>query len=441
MGTIIMIAQLLVGLSILVGVHEFGHFITARIFGMRVNRFYIFFDAWGKKLWSKKIGETEFGIGLIPFGGYVQIAGMIDEKQRASDLPSQPQPWEFRAKPAWQRLIVMLGGILMNVLMGIIIFIVLTYTQGESYIPNDRVEGIVVGQVGEAVGLQTGDKVLYINQKALERFNDLLGADVLLGHNVVLTVLRQQDTLHIRLPNDLAERVIDDKESFILPIPYTTRYEVAAVSPNSPAEHIGLRPGDKIVAINGDTITHFWALSQKLLMHKGQLVELHILRDGQIVYQQVEVGSDGKLGFQPAFIQDLYETRDISLAQALVKGSATAFNVIFDNIRGFRKIFRGEVSASKSISGPIGIGAIYGAHWNWIHFWTITGLLSMVLAFMNLLPIPALDGGHVLFLLLEIASGRPLPERFLERAQQVGIMLLLALMVFAVFNDLFKLLS
>lgn len=441
MGVLIMILQLILGLSVLVAVHEFGHYIAARAFGMRVHKFFIFFDAWGKKLWSKKIGETEFGIGIIPFGGYVQIAGMIDETQNADALAKDPEPWEFRAKPAWQRLIVMLGGIIMNIITGILIFFLLSYTQGENYIPNERVEGIIVGEIGESIGLRTGDKVIAINGQAVERFNDLFSSEVLLGDNVVFTVVRAGDTLQVQLPNNLADKVIDNKEGFILPIPYLTNYEIVKIAPNSPAEKAGLQVGDKIVGVNSDSIRHFYELSEVLAKHKNQDVTLKVLRQGQVIELTATVGKDGKLGFQPAFFNQLYERKELSLGEALVKGTNTAFNVIIDNIKGFRKIFRGEVSASKSLSGPIGIGAIYGSVWDWVHFWTITGLLSMVLAFMNLLPIPALDGGHVVFLLLEIISGRPMPEKVLEKAQQVGMILLLALMVFAVFNDLFKFFS
>lgn len=441
MEIIVMILQLILGLSILVAVHEFGHYIAARVFGMRVRKFFIFFDAWGKKLWSKKIGETEFGIGIIPFGGYVQIAGMIDETQNASALSKEPEPWEFRAKPAWQRLIVMLGGILMNVITGILIFFLLSYKQGENYIPSERVDGIIVGTIGESVGLRTGDKVIAVNGKPVERFNDLFSSEVLLGHNVVFTVVRSGDTLQVLLPNDLADRVIDNKEGFILPIPYLTNYEIVEIAPNSPAEKAGLQIGDKIVGINQDSIRHFYELSEVLTKHKNQEVIIKVLRQGQVIELTATVGKDGKLGFQPAFFNSLYERKELTLTEALAKGTYTAFNVIFDNIKGFKKIFRGEVSASKSLSGPIGIGAIYGSVWDWVHFWTITGLLSMVLAFMNLLPIPALDGGHVVFLLLEIISGRPIPEKILEKAQQVGMFLLLMLMAFAVFNDLFKLFS
>ncbi|WP_038029978.1 RIP metalloprotease RseP [Thermonema rossianum] len=438
MGVLIMILQLILGLSVLVAVHEFGHYIAARAFGMRVHKFFIFFDAWGKKLWSKKIGETEFGIGIIPFGGYVQIAGMIDETQNADALSKEPEPWEFRAKPAWQRLIVMLGGIIMNVITGILIFSLISYTQGENYIPNERVQGIIVGDIGESVGLRTGDKVIAVNGKAVERFNDLFSSDVLLGSDVVFTVVRAGDTLQIHLPNDLADKVIDNKDGFILPIPYLTNYEIVEIAPNSPAEKAGLQKGDKIVGVNQDSVRHFYELSELLAKHKNEEVTLKVLRRGQLIELTATVGKDGKLGFQPAFFNQLYERKDLSLGEAFVKGTSTAFNVIFDNIKGFKKIFRGEVSASKSLAGPIGIGAIYGSVWDWLHFWTITGLLSMVLAFMNLLPIPALDGGHVVFLLLEILSGRPVPEKILEKAQQVGMVILLALMVFAVFNDLFK---
>ncbi|WP_448530510.1 RIP metalloprotease RseP [Raineya sp.] len=449
MDTLIMIGQVLLGLSILVGLHEWGHYIAARMFGIRVEKFYIFFDflfpmpnVANFALWKKKKGDTEFGLGWFPLGGYVKIAGMMDESMDKDALAQPAQPWEFRAKPAWQRLIVMLGGIIVNLILGIIIFIVLTFVNGDSYLPASVAsDGIVVGEMGKKIGLQTGDKVLNINGKPYEKFLDLISPDVLLTSDAYYTIERNGKQIRIDLPNDLLEHLSDFRknQSFISLTPRQRNFVVGEVQSKSFAEKAGLQKGDKIIAVNGQKITFFDELQSKLSEFKLKNVELTILRNNQELKISSQVTDEGRIGFMPFFpdLEKSYVKQEYSLWQSVGIGTARAFGVIFDNVRAFGKIFRGEVSFAKSVGGPVSIGKMYGSKWDWNRFWTLTGMLSMVLAFMNFLPIPALDGGHVIFLLYEMIARKPAPEKVLEIAQQVGMVLLLALMAFVLFADIF----
>lgn len=449
MDTLVMVGQLLLGLSILVGLHEWGHYIAARMFGIRVEKFYIFFDflfplpnVMNFALWKKKKGDTEFGLGWFPLGGYVKIAGMMDESMDKEALAKPAQPWEFRSKPAWQRLIVMMGGIIVNLILGIIIFIVLTFVNGDTYLPAEAAkDGIVVNEVGKKIGLQTGDKIININGRPYERFIDVISPDVLLTSNAYYTIEREGKQIRIDLPNDLLEHLADFKknETFISLTPRARNFEVAQIEKNSFAEKAGLQKGDKIVAVNGEKVTFFDELKAKLLVNKLKTVELTILRGEKEQKLSCQVTDEGRIGFAPFFpeLANAYKQQEFSFGQAVVVGTGRAFSIIFDNIRAFGKIFRGEVSFSKSVGGPVKIAEMYGSRWDWAKFWTLTGMLSMVLAFMNFLPIPALDGGHVIFLLYEMIARKPAPEKVLEVAQQVGMVILLALMGFVLFADIF----
>lgn len=449
MDTLIMVTQVLLGLSILIGLHEWGHYLTARMFGIRVEKFYIFFDflfpmpnVANFALWKKKKGDTEFGIGWFPLGGYVKIAGMMDESMDKAALAQPPQPWEFRSKPAWQRLIVMMGGIFVNLILGIIIFIALTFFNGDYYLPADTAkDGIVVGEVGKKIGLQTGDKILNINGKPYEKFLDVISPDVLLSSNAYYTIERNGKQIRINLPNDLLEHLNDFRknQTFISLTPRQRNFLVGEVQPKSFAEKAGLQKGDRIVAVNGRKINFFDELQSMLSEYKLKTVELTVLRNNQELTLRCQVTDEGRIGFIPSFpdLDKAYKKQEYSFLQAIVIGTARAFGVIFDNVRAFGKIFRGEVSFAKSVGGPVSIGKMYGSKWDWTRFWTLTGMLSMVLAFMNFLPIPALDGGHVIFLLYEIIARKPAPEKVLEVAQQVGMVLLLTLMAFVLFADIF----
>ena len=439
MGVLIMVGQVILGLSILIVLHELGHFLAARAFGIKVEKFYLFFDAWGVKLFKFNYKGCEYGIGWLPLGGYVKIAGMIDESMDTEQLKGEPQPWEFRSKPAWQRLIVMLGGIIVNIVVGVVVFWMLTFKMGNTDIKMDQlVNGIVPGSIGESIGLKAGDKVIAIDGHRIENYSELISSKVLMG-GVALTVERDGATAEVKVPADLLNTLSDKKgEKFIEPRVKTT--SVPEVAPGSVASKTGFVKGDSIIAVNETQVPFFDQFKAQIKANSNKTVAIKVLRKGAEVSLQGIVPADAMLGIginRDYSIKSF--TTQYTLMEAFPIGAKKAFTVITDNAKGFGKIFKGEVRADKALSGPIGIATLFGTEVDWIRFWSLVGMLSMALAFMNLLPIPALDGGHVLFLLVEMIQGKPLSEKFLEKAQMVGFFILLALMVFIFGNDIFKL--
>ena len=436
MEVFIMVGQLILGLSILVGLHELGHLLAAKAFGMRVEQFSIGFPP---KIWGKKFGDTEYSVGMIPLGGFVKISGMIDESLDVTAMRAAPQPHEFRSKPAWQRLIVMMGGIIVNVILGIVIFIGFKYTQGDTYLSKQELNkyGIVAYELGESIGFKTGDKILDINGEDYERFRDLASPAVLLSSDGYFTVDRDGKRLTIPIPNDFVDAFAEENnaQKFIF---YRLIFDIGAVIEGSPADLGGLQIGDKIIALNGAEIEFYDQLQASMDTLAATQITLLINRSNFQKTLTIEVNEEGKIGFQANRLNEI-STIEYTFAESIPLGTELAFSIVWDNIKGFKKIFAGEVSASKSLSGPIGIAKIFGGTWDWQRFWRITGMLSMVLAFMNFLPIPALDGGHVVFLTWEIVTGKKPSDIFLENAQKVGMILLLALMSYAILNDIIKL--
>jgi len=435
MSIVIMVGQLLLGLSILVILHEFGHFIAARAFGIKVEKFYLFFDAWGVSLFKFNYKGVEYGIGWLPLGGYVKIAGMIDESMDTEQLAGPPQPWEFRSKPAWQRLIVMLGGVTVNMILGVLIFWVLALKYGEVYTPNDGLKyGIAPGKIGQKIGLLPGDKITAINGKHVEYFDELVSSKVLLG-NSVLSVVRGDQNLSITVPgtilNDLSDYGIGE---FVKP---RVKFALDSISPNSGAQKAGLAKGDSILAVNGTRVLFFDQIQSLLLDNKNKQVQLTIEHNNVIRQQAAQISKDGTLGFLPK-VNLPEDTIKFGFFASLPVGANKAWGTFSDQSKALSKIFTGQVKARKAISSPIGIAVMFGSHIDWIRFWNLVGLLSMVLALMNLLPIPALDGGHAVFLIIEMIKGKPLSDKFLERAQIVGFVILISLMVFAFGNDIVK---
>ncbi len=439
---IVMVGQLILALSILVGVHEGGHMFAAKFFGMKVEQFSIGFPP---KIFGFKYGETVYSIGAIPLGGFVKISGMIDESLDTKTMEEEPKPWEFRSKPAWQRLIVMLGGIIVNVITGIIIFIFLTYSLGETYYSISEVNkhGIVSGKLGDMLGFKTGDKIIAINGEEFEKFSDIRDPNRLLESNSYYTVMRGDKKIDLSIPSNFIENFSgkDKGNTFVEPI---HKFMVGGLTKGKGAEKAGLKPGDRIEQIDGNTVNYYHDFKAELAKHAGQVVSLNIKRPTDkkmtdFTNQQidVEVGKDTILGFE---VISLLEPTKVqySFLESVPKGTDRAFSVVWVNIKAFGKMFSGDLSPTKSLRGPIGIMKTFGVNWDWVRFWTLTGLISMVLAFMNLLPIPALDGGHVVFLMYEIISGRKPSDKFLENAQKVGMVLLLGLMVFAFFNDIIQ---
>jgi regulator of sigma E protease len=435
MEILIMAGQVILSLSILVGLHELGHLAAAKMFGMRVEKYFIGFPP---KVWSITKGETEYGIGAIPLGGFVKISGMIDESMDTEAMNSAPQPWEFRSKPAWQRLVVMLGGIIVNVIVGILIFVAIAYNNGNRFVSVDEVNkyGIVAGELAQEIGMKSGDKIVLVNGKKVENFDEAVSIDVFIGSNSSYTVDRDGQKVDISIPNNFIEKLSDPDQKGRF-ISAAEPFKVGEVVAGMPAEKAGIKTGDKIVAVNGVQVPYFHLLQAQLQALKGKTALLSVNRGSDTLALSVPVSEEGTIGFQVESLLN-FTTVDYTLGQALVVGTEDAFGVVYNNIKGFGKIFRGEVSASKALSGPIGIARMFGGIWDWSRFWLLTGLLSMVLAFMNALPIPALDGGHSVILLYEIVSGRKPSDKFLENAQKVGMVLLLGLMAFAIFNDFWK---
>ncbi len=464
MEGLMMTAKLILGLSILVSLHEFGHFITAKWFKMKVDKFYLFFDflfpvptLLNFSLFKKKIGDTEYGLGWFPLGGYVSIAGMIDETQDASKLAEKPEPWEFRAKPAWQRLIVMLGGVIVNVILGIAIFTGLKYSKGYNYVSKSELNknGIYAGKIAREIGFQSGDKIISVNDKNIDDVSKILEEGII-GENAIFKIERNGKFENITIPSDLINKLTEGKNEFLSPawifkidsvikedveqlgFVDKLRGKLALITP-LPAYTAGVKKGDKIVAIGDKKVSYYQDVAEILAPLADQNIKLTIERNNQLDTLNLKVSKEGKIGIMPTPLAITPSHTDLSFGQSFVQGTSEAFNIITQNVKVFKKIFAGNVRADKALSGPVKIAQMYGGvTWDWFQFWTLTGLLSMGLAFMNLLPIPALDGGHALFLLFEMITGRPPTQKFQEIAQQVGTVILLLLMVFVLGNDIFK---
>lgn len=432
-----MAGQMLLALSILISLHELGHFLAARAFGIKVEKFYLFFDAWGVKLFSIKKGDTEYGIGWLPLGGYVKITGMIDESLDTEALKSEPKPYEFRSKPAWQRLIVMLAGVTVNLFLGLIIFGFSTYYYGISYLPNKEVKyGIATSAFAQEIGFKDGDQLVAVNGKPIERFEDATSLEIYSQASVVYTVLRNGSEINIALPEEFLNKLSSGaRKSFI---DVRRKFTVGDVRKKDAAETAGVLKGDKIVAINDTAIEYFHELRASLERNANSTVKLTIQRGAEIKTLFAEIDKSGLLGFSPEMEKLNYETEYLSFGNSFALGTKNGLDLLVLNIKGFGSVISGKVDPTKSLMGPIQLAGVFGSTWEWQRFWSLTAMLSLVLAFMNVLPIPALDGGHAMFLTFELISGRPLSDKFMQVAQVIGMVILLSLMVFVIGNDLWS---
>lgn len=440
MQGLIMAAQLIAGISILVILHELGHYWAARAFGIKVEKFYLFFDAWGKKLYSFKRGDTEWGIGWLPLGGYVKIAGMVDESMDKEQMKLPPQPWEFRSKPAWQRLIVMIGGVVMNVITGIFIFAMITYTYGEKNTLNSSIQhGIIPSELAQESGFQKGDKLISVNGKPIKYFEDALSTDEILGENTVYTVERNGQNVEVKLPADFVKKFSEaGKSDFFTP---RMTFFVGEVLPNNNAEKAGLKANDKIIAIDTTSFQFFDEFQVLLKQHSDSKTQFTVLRNTDTLKLEVLVDKGGKVGFRPDTKDFQYDSIQYGFFQSFPMGVKKAGETISLQVKGWGKIFNGDIPANKAVQGPIGIAKFYGGEWIWSRFWLFTALISLGLAFMNILPIPALDGGHVVLLLIEMVIGRPVSDKWMERIQTAGMVILLSLMVLIFGNDIWQLIA
>ena len=440
-------AQLLLSLSILVILHEFGHFITAKWFKCRVEKFYLFFDPWFS-IFKKKVGDTEYGVGWLPLGGYVKISGMVDESMDKEQMKLPAQPWEFRSKPAWQRLIIMIGGVTVNILLAFIIYAMILMVWGEKNIKADSLKyGISFNDpIFKELGFKNGDKILAVDGKHIDDYTDVLKKLLVVDSNV--TIEREGKQMQLAMPVDLIGKLVEKRKKSDKPI-ISPRVPVIVLDiyDTSIAYKNGLRKGDLIVSIDSVN-TQFRdqfdaAMEQR---KKGAAISLIVNRNNSNITIATTLQEDGIVGFGAPNLPEQYDSLGIykytekkySFFAAIPAGIKRAGSELSFYIDQFKKILSPKTGAYKGIGGFKAMGSVFsGNGWDWEHFWTITAFFSIVLAFMNLLPIPALDGGHVLFTLIEMITGRKPSEKFLEYAQVVGMFILLALMLYANGNDWF----
>lgn len=436
---LVQVLQFVLGLSILIVLHEFGHFLPAKQFGVRVSKFYLFFD-YKFSLFKKKIGETEWGIGWIPLGGYVKIEGMVDESMDTENLSDEPEDWEFRAKPAWQRLIILTGGVVMNFITAYFIYVFLLMGYGKDYLPNDSlVHGIWTNESGLEMGLQNGDKILRIGDYAPESYSET-GLEILLSQGENLVVERAGAEVNIPITVEAIEDMVSNK-TFVGLIRPRMPYVIGSFMEESAAKDAGLEVGDSIVALNGKTLLFFDEYQDALPAFAGQEVSMTYFREGAAdtaTFTIPETGRIGAYNTMEVFKYYQIKTKEYTFLQALDGAVGEVGSKLDGYVRQFKLIFNPDTKAYKEVGGFLTILKQYDTAWNWRHFWEFTAFLSIMLGFLNILPIPALDGGHVVFTLVEWITGKRPSIKVLEYAQMIGFFLLLALLVFANGNDLIK---
>lgn len=434
----IQVAQILFILSVLVILHEFGHYITAKMFKVRVEKFYLFMDA-GFSLVKKKIGETEWGIGWLPLGGYVKLSGMIDESMDTEQMNAEAQPWEFRSKPAWQRLIIMLGGIIVNVILAWLIFTIMYATVGQKFIATEKIQenGLVFGEVGQKAGFRNGDKILSVDGKHQPSFNRLT-LDVLLGDKV--EVERNGQKVDVILTDEMKGEIIS-KEGKEFVGPRFLGSVVDSVVPKSQAEIAGLKKGDKIKAVNGTFFNYYDEYKENISKHKNDSISLSILRGTEVLTLKAKVDKEGKLGFfnKPLDKSDYEVNNQLSFGQAVPAAVKESWALLVYNVKQFKLILRPKTEAYKHVQSPIGIARRLPDTWDWEFIWNFTALFSIGLAFMNLLPIPGLDGGHALFTIVEMITGKKLSDKAAGYVQTAGMIILLTLMALTFGKDIYQL--
>lgn len=440
MTILIKILQFLLSLSIIVIIHELGHFTFAKLFKTRVEKFYLFFDAWFS-LFKRKIGETEYGIGWIPLGGYVKISGMIDESMDKEQMKQPPQPHEFRSKTSGQRLLIMTAGVIFNFISALIIYVCVLYTWGETYLPTSSVKyGIVTDSAGYQIGLRNGDKIISVDNQKIEDFNEIT-TDIILNDRKTIQIDRNGELLNITVPEDFIARMLKGKGKIEPRTPFRP-YIISAFGKVSPGKTAGLLEGDDLAGIDGNNFEWFDEFQKYLSDNRSTQVVVNVLRNGEQVDIPVVPTVDGLLGIGSSRTLDqIFELKTINygLLASIPAGISKGFKTIGDYLKQFKVIFSPGTRAYESLGGFITIGSIFPGVWDWQSFWTLTALLSIILAVMNILPIPALDGGHVMFLLYEVITGRKPSDKFLEYAQITGMVILFALLIFANGNDILRL--
>ncbi len=441
MTILIKILQFVMSLSILVIIHEFGHFTFAKLFKARVEKFYLFFDPWFA-LFKFRKGETEYGIGWLPLGGYVKISGMIDESMDKEQMKQPPQPYEFRSKSSVQRLLIMTGGVLFNFISAMLIYVFVLFIWGETYLPTANVKyGIVTDSVGYDMGLRNGDKILSVDNQHIEDFLQIT-PDILLNDRKTIQVDRDGKIINIQIPRKYIPDMLKGKGKIEPRLPFGP-YVISLFVKDSPAKKAGVHLDDKLIGINNKEFKYFDEFQKYLNENKSHPVDLDLIRNGKNVTVSVTPDSTGMLGIGRSGSLDQifdFKTLRYGFLQSFPAGIDKGFKTISDYLKQFKLLFSKHSKAYESLGGFITIGSIFPGVWDWQAFWNLTAFLSIILAVMNILPIPALDGGHVMFLLFEVITGRKPSDKFLEYAQIAGMILLLSLLIFANGNDILRLL-
>ena len=432
--------QLLLSLSILVVLHELGHFSAAKWFKTKVEKFYLFFNP-GFSLYKKQIGETEYGVGWLPLGGYVKIAGMIDESFDTEQMKEEPKPWEFRSKPAWQRLIIMIGGVFVNFILGIFLFAMILFVWGDSYIdPASLKHGVAVTELGHSIGLRDGDSILKVGDRDFDKFNGgIIVKEIVINGAREIVVQRNGNTHTIEVPSTAIAELTKYENSKDGLISARYPYEISEVNDEGPGDKAGILVGDKIIAVNGEPTPYVHQITKALAADSNNPISITVQRDGSPMEFQVH-REDNRVGIVTSSLDKYVDLKKqkYSLASALPAGWDKSITFITDQIKAFGQMFSGKIKASESLGSFITIGKMFGPSWDWERFWTMTASLSLLLAFINLLPIPALDGGYVMFLLIESITGKKIPDKFMEIATMAGFFLLMLLMTYALGLDVFR---
>lgn len=437
MEILVKAAQLLLSLSILVIFHEFGHFLAAKVFKTRVEKFYLFFNPWFS-LFKFKKGETEYGMGWLPLGGYVKISGMIDESMDKEAMQQPAQPYEFRSKPSWQRLIIMLGGVTVNILLAFAIYIGMMWIWGEQYLPTSEVKyGIVADSVAQEMGLKNGDKILSVDNQPVEDFFKIPGR-IILDKAQTIQVERNGYKMDVNIPEGFVARLLKHQSPDF--INARMPFVIAGFSDESVAKQSGVQEGDKVIGINDSLVEYFDQFRALIPNYKGQEISLKVLRGADTISYSMTLPETGVIGAytNPASHFN-FKVKEYTLLAAIPAGFNRTIKGVADYLKQLRLIFSPEVKAYESVGGFITIGKIFPGTWDWAAFWGLTAFLSIMLAILNVLPIPALDGGHVMFLMYEMITGRKPSDKFMEYAQILGMVLLFGLLIFANGNDIVKL--
>jgi regulator of sigma E protease len=434
MGILNQILQFLLSLSILVFLHELGHYAFARLFNTKVEKFYLFFNPWFEIFKFKK-GDTEYGIGWLPLGGYVKIAGMIDESMDKEQMSKPPQPYEYRSKPAWQRFLIISGGVLVNFILALVIYSAVLYTWGEEYLPTkNATHGVSCAPLAKEIGFNDGDKIIAVDGQEVEAFFQI-APTIVLENAQNVTVDRNGQIIDVKIDQAYFPQLLKTPLLFYPRFPLV----IGLVMEGSEAEKAGFKVGDKLVSINGQETIFFDQFRNNLQENKSQSIVIEMDRGGELIALNVNVPEDGIVGIVPLDENNFENKRtEYTFIQAIPAGINRGTKMISSYLKQLKLVFSPKTKAYESVGGFITIGSIFPKSWNWQAFWDLTALISIILAIMNMLPIPALDGGHMIFLVYEMVSGRKPSDKFLEYAQIVGMVLILSLVIFANANDVIK---